>query len=107
MATANSSTELKKAKPRGKPFVKGQSGNPSGRPKAIQEILEIARKDAPLAIARLVGIIKDSPDERAVVAACKELLDRALGKAPQTITGDGDAPLVVQLIEVLRSSDPD
>lgn len=41
-----------------------------------------------LATATLVEIIQKSPRNVSLVAACKELLDRAVGKAPQSITMD-------------------
>lgn len=33
----------KTAKPRGKPFAKGESGNPNGRPKVVEEFRERCR----------------------------------------------------------------
>lgn len=75
------------------PFVKGQSGNPGGRPKAEQEVLAVAREHGPEAVRKLVELSK-SQDERVSLAACNALLDRAYGKPKQVqeVTGaDGDA----------------
>ena len=41
----------------GKPFKKGQSGNPGGRPKVIAEVKELARAHTGEAIETLVSIM--------------------------------------------------
>ena len=74
--------------PRGRPFRKGQSGNPGGRPKEVAEVRAQARKHGPAAIKKLVELLK-SGDERVVLGAIKELLDRGYGKSAQAITGEG------------------
>ena len=53
-------------------FVKGQSGNPRGRPKKDAEVAE-------------VSIVKDGTSESARVSAASVILDRGWGKAPQTV----------------------
>ena len=68
--------------PQGRPFKKGESGNPSGRPKALGEITELARQHSPAAIAALVKALDDP--ERAIPAAIA-LLDRAWGKPPVAV----------------------
>ncbi len=81
--------------PRGKPFRKGQSGNPGGRPKEVAEVRELARKHGPDAIKKLAALLK-SKDERVVLGAVKELLDRGYGKSAQAITGEGgEEPVAV------------
>src|SRR3954464_6163615 len=73
-----------------KPFQKGQSGNPSGRPKIPAEIREMARAASPDALQALIDVMKDrgAPHSARVTAADK-ILDRAWGKAAQPIDGDG------------------
>ena len=74
----------------GKPFKKGQSGNPGGRPKVIAEVKELARAHTGEAIQTLVSIMtnpKSAPAAR--VSAANSLLDRGYGKPPQHITGEG------------------
>ncbi len=40
-------------------FVKGQSGNPGGRPKAVMDVIELARSHTTTAIAALARIAGD------------------------------------------------
>ncbi len=76
-------------------FVKGQSGNPGGRPKGVAEVQELARQHAPEALDRLVKIMRGD-NERAATAAASLTLDRAYGKPTQPIDGNGEGgPLMV------------
>lgn len=79
----------------GRPFQKGKSGNPGGRPKELAEVRELARKHTTVAIERLVEWMR-SNQPKASVAACNAILDRGWGKAPQSmeLTGKDGAPLV-------------
>jgi hypothetical protein len=60
-------------------WVKGQSGNPAGRPALPAEFREQIRSHTAQAIAVLVRALDDD-DARVRVAAAKELLDRGHGK---------------------------
>lgn len=63
----------------------------------------LAGKYAPAALNTLVSVMKASESAPARVAAAKELLDRAYGKAPQAIVGGGEGtpPVAVQFIELV------
>jgi hypothetical protein len=79
--------------PHGRRFVKGQSGNPGGRPKAALDIQTLARQHTPDAIAALVAALA-SPKER--VSAAVALLDRGWGRPTAFIAGDSSAaPLAI------------
>jgi Family of unknown function (DUF5681) len=49
----------------GRPFKKGQSGNPGGRPKVVAEIRQLARERGPEAIAALVKVMTKGKSEAA------------------------------------------
>lgn len=69
------------------PFKKGQSGNPGGRPKEVENIKELAREYSAEAIKRLVSWMR-SKNPRASVLAANALLDRGYGKPAQFVTDD-------------------
>ena len=81
----------------GAQWVKGQSGNPSGRPKSVfNSRIEFEKEIGPT-IKRLIELRDNSTMDSVVLAACREILDRALGKSMQAVemTGaDGDATKV-------------
>ena len=51
----------------GRPFQKGRSSNPGGRPKIVGEVRELARQQAPEAIDALVRIMMEGKSEAARV----------------------------------------
>ena len=71
------------ARPRGRPFEPGQSGNPGGRPRVIGEWRALARAHAPEAIEELARLALKAKSESARIAAIRELLDRGYGKPTQ------------------------
>ena len=79
---------------RGRPFQKGQSGNPGGRPKVAPEVRELAKEHGPQAFARVIKLM-DSKDESLALAACKEVLNRVYGRSPQPLVG-GDKPIEIE-----------
>lgn len=96
--------ENSKKAPRGKPFMKGQSGNPGGRPRLpedIKHIRELARQYTGPALEALATALEQGSDA-AKVAAAKELLDRGWGKSAQPLTGEGGEGPVAHAVTVLE-----
>ena len=81
--------EISKKQPRGKPFVKGQSGNPGGReklPPDVVHVRELARQHTLTAMNALVKVLEnESTSPGAIVSAAQALLDRGWGKAEATV----------------------
>jgi hypothetical protein len=69
-------------KPGNPNWQKGQSGNPSGRPKIVQSIKLLARENSFEAMQKIVKLMED-PDPRVALAAAIHVLDRAWGKPEQ------------------------
>jgi len=82
----NSAGTAKRRGP-GKPFAPGVSGNPSGRPRVICELRDLARQHTRKAIQTLVTVMQSGESDSARVAAANALLDRGFGK-PNRPTGD-------------------
>jgi len=77
-------------------FVKGQSGNPGGKPKELRSVVSQARRLTPLALRELRAILND-PEEgkQAKISAASVILDRAWGRPSQAFTGaDGSGDVV-------------
>jgi hypothetical protein len=74
-----------------KPFAKGKSGNPGGRPKVPVEVKQLARDCTPDAIKTLASIMrsKKSPAAARVMAA-NSIIDRGYGKPTQHIEAHVD-----------------
>ena len=72
---------------RGRPFQKGTSGNPGGRPRVLGDVQELARERSPEAINTLAQVMRDEKAPPAArVAAANSLLDRGYGKPTQPIS---------------------
>jgi hypothetical protein len=80
-------------------FVKGQSGNPGGRPKLINELRERALKAVDEVVLKYWRdqVETDGPN----AAKCSELLAAyGLGKPSQQVehTGEGGGPVGIQIV---------
>lgn len=113
MGSGPAESKPQAAKPRGagKPFQKGQSGNPGGRKKKTQEDLDLeaaCRKLTPRALDVVVDVMQNGENERNRLAAAQIIIERAYGKAvqPTKISGDAENPLKTCItVEFIKPSD--
>jgi hypothetical protein len=80
-----------------KQWKKGQSGNPNGKPKAFAEMQRLARSHSTEAIDRLVEIMRNKKAGNQAIRACEILLDRAWGRVPFAVAGEGgEGPVKIE-----------
>lgn len=82
----------------------------AGRPpgalnKATAEVKALAQKHGPDAIKTLAKLAKDADSDTAKIAACRELLDRAYGKAAQPVGGGDGTEAIKHLFGWLQSAE--
>ncbi len=85
-------------------MAKGGKQPGSGRPKgslnkATADVKEAARKHGPAAIDTLALLMRSADSDSSKIAAAKELLDRAYGKATQPIANEEGKAFILQMIE--------
>lgn len=86
-------------------FVKGKSGNPSGRPKVPESVKELAKAHTEDAIRTLAQVMKnEEAPPGARVTAAEKLLDRAWGKSESTVNvNDNRTPRDLSTAELLSA----
>lgn len=72
--------------------MKGQTGNPRGRPRENEDVRAAAREHTAEAIARLADWMR-SDDPRASIAGCTALLARGWGQPSQPMDHTGTLTL--------------
>lgn len=83
------------------PFVKGQSGNPGGRPKVLGDLREKARAQTDEALETLIRVSRDRKAPAAAqVAAALGILDRGWGKPVQSteLSAADGGPLRIEVV---------
>lgn len=81
-------------------------GRISGTPnKSTSDVKALARIHAPEAIVELARLARNAVSESARVGAIKEILDRAYGKAPQPMDGDGEGGPIQHVVQWLKSAE--
>lgn len=91
-----------KKKPRGRPFKKGQSGNPAGRKAELPEIRAAIEESLPLALKLCRDVITSKTDERKdQVAAARIIFEWGLAK-PAPDIGQGNIDKLAALVEALK-----
>ncbi len=92
-----------KGSPKGVRYGGRKPGVPN---KATLEIRGLARKYAPAAMEELARLSVSANDERAKVAAIKEILDRGYGKSVQPVAGsDGQSPIGIVIVDDVPEED--
>ena len=87
--------------PNNKPFQKGESGNPNGRPKKLPELDKLLanvlgeEKDGITAAETILKALRVKATKGDIRAA-EVLLDRGYGKAKQTIENEGQMEIIVR-----------
>jgi len=92
-------------------FKKGQSGNPNGRPRKLPELDKLLadvlgeEKDGVTAAEAILKALRVKA-AKGDVRAIEVMLDRAYGKAQQTISHEGSVPTKIEFIFADMSGTP-
>ena len=96
------SAENSKKTALGRPFKKGVSGNPGGRPKTDPEVRDILKAHSVDAAKKIVELM-DCGDKKLEFLAAQEILNRTQGKPiqPQAVEVSGGLDMRAQIRAVL------
>jgi hypothetical protein len=76
------------------------AGRPKGSPnKATAEVKALAQQYTAEALERLARIMRKGKSDAAIVAACKEILDRGHGKATQPVSGPDGGAIPIRIVD--------
>ena len=88
MGTDNN-IETAPARPVGRPFPKGVSGNPGGRPKGLAKRIRAETRDGEELVEVMLGVLRDkTASRRDTMQAATWLADRGFGKPVQTLRAE-------------------
>src|SRR4030088_2946068 len=99
----SSDTSARGRRGSGRPFAKGTSGNPGGRPKEAVHVKELAREHTVAAVKTLAEIMGNTEEPAAARArAAEALLNRAWATPESTANVNlSREPTTEQLIQVI------
>lgn len=87
------------------PWKKGQSGNPGGKSKKLEEVKSLAKQASPRAMQRLVELI-ESDDERVALMAAEKVLERAWGKPKEADDDSAGKNLTINIVKFSDGNQP-
>jgi hypothetical protein len=86
-------------------FAQGVSGNPGGRPKKNDELIQAARDKTVIALDTLASIMANKQAPAAArVAAAREILDRGWGRPTQDVRVEAELTATVNTQAFIRPS---
>lgn len=98
--SAKAGNSEKTVRGKGKPFEKGKSGNPNGRPKLPQEFKDLAKTKSLAALKKIIEVMENpNSDTKDVLRASEMIMDRAWGRATQPIDADVNATVGVKIVD--------
>jgi hypothetical protein len=86
---ADSSAQQPRRRGPGRPFKKGESGNPAGSKPRDPELQALAREYSVPALRRIISIMESpATEDDTALRAAGMIIDRGYGKAPQKIEAE-------------------